>query len=151
MNYGDSRLPDRFWDKCIPEPNSGCWLWTAHLSWNGYGWFSFGYRKACAHRVAYTYLAGEIPAGLDLDHLCRNRCCCNPAHLEPVTRSENLRRGRNGDVIRMRAALITHCPKGHAYDAENTYRHPRNGGRGCLTCRRSASDAYNKRRAHGQV
>jgi len=69
----------------------------------------------------------------------------NPYHLEPVTRSENLRRGINGDILRSRGASITHCPSGHAYDETNTYIRPDKGTRDCLTCRRARSDLFNKR------
>lgn len=71
----------------------GCWEWTAAKAGQGYGYFwkDGGLRRI--HRVVYEELRGPIPSGLDLDHTCRNRACCNPAHLEPVTRTVNLRRG----------------------------------------------------------
>jgi len=85
-------LLDRFQEK-YQVNEAGCWVWTATGVANGYGTIDVDGRHALAHRVAYELFVGEIPAGLDLDHLCRNRRCVNPAHLEPVTRSENLRRG----------------------------------------------------------
>jgi hypothetical protein len=75
---------------------SGCWIFTGALSTSGYGRVGRGARAeglAQTHRVTYEHLVGPIPEGLDIDHLCRVRACCNPAHLEPVTRRENCLRG----------------------------------------------------------
>jgi hypothetical protein len=84
----------RFWDKV--ERASGCWPWRSSKS-DGYGVYSVrckGLRRNYgAHRLAYRLLVGAIPTGLNLDHLCRNRACCNPQHMEPVTMAENIRRG----------------------------------------------------------
>lgn len=87
---------------------------------------------AHAHRVAYELVIGAVPDGLHLDHLCRNRWCCNPVHCEPVTIGENLRRGAGPTGINRRK---THCVKGHPFDAENT-RINRDGTRRCLECAR---------------
>ena len=76
-----------------------CWVWTAAERCGGYGTIGRGGRgggTASAHRVAYELWFGAIPAGLDIDHLCRRPACCNPFHLEAVTRSVNLRRGKHG-------------------------------------------------------
>jgi hypothetical protein len=102
--YGDlnrGRVPyhsqeERFWPKV--DKTETCWLWVGAIGTGGYGNFyisSVGrrIRSVRAHRWAYEHLVGSIPDGLDLDHLCRNRACVNPAHLEPVTRRVNLRRG----------------------------------------------------------
>lgn len=115
-----------------------CWEWTASCSQYGYGQFTTGtrrsgYRTVATHRYAYKLLVGPIPAGLDLDHKCRNRRCCNPAHLEPVTRLVNLLRG---ETFIARNAAVTHCPQGHPYDEANTYTNPNSGNRKCRACNR---------------
>ena len=89
----------RFWAKAIPEPNSGCWLWTGARDPKGYGLCRFPLGDAVilqrAHRVVYQIERGAIPVGLEIDHLCRNPSCVNPDHLEPVTRRENTLRGNS--------------------------------------------------------
>jgi hypothetical protein len=80
--------PKRFWSKV--QQHGDCWTWAAYTMPNGYGHFD----KQYAHRWAYEYMVGEIPAGLELDHLCRRRNCVNPFHLDPVTHAENHRRRR---------------------------------------------------------
>jgi hypothetical protein len=132
VNWGDPRLPDRFWDKVAPCPVSGCWLWLGALSDNGYGVFAKTKREIRkAHRVAFEALVGAVPAGLDLDHRCRVRCCSNPAHLDPVTRAENLRRS---PITAHSRKFATHCKRGHEFTPENT------GGLGraryCRACER---------------
>lgn len=87
---------DAMFSMVSPEPNSGCWLWTGNLSDNGYGVVEVRDRRRRAHRVAYELVHGPIPSGLEPDHLCRVRCCINPAHLEPVTRQLNTLRGLRG-------------------------------------------------------
>ena len=82
---------DRFHTKYVVDGSTGCWVWQAETT-NGYGRFKASKKKHRAHRWAYISLVGPIPANLDLDHLCRNRSCVNPKHLEPVTRRENLLR-----------------------------------------------------------
>lgn len=99
---------DRLMAKVEQQPD-GCWIYTGAIQPNGYGYFHLDGRMRYAHRVAYQLLVGPIPTGLDLDHLCRVRACCNPAHLEPVTRRENLLRG---DTLTRAHAERRHC--GHA-------------------------------------
>lgn len=110
-----------FWSKVAVDVETGCWEWTAAKAKNGYAQFHFDQQTGYAHRFAYVTLVGPIPDGLDIDHLCRNRGCVNPAHLEPVTRSVNLRRGDGPRCARERAARITHCPQGHSYTGDNLY------------------------------
>jgi hypothetical protein len=130
---------DRLFSKVERTPD-GCWLWTGALKVNGYAQLQVGGRtgkRLYAHRVAYELLVGPIPDGLQLDHLCRVRHCVNPAHLEPVTARENVRRGE--------PAQRTHCPKGHEYTAENTF--VKTGGwRECRTCYRARNRAYYRRK-----
>lgn len=127
-----------FWAKV--DKTKGCWLWTAAKTWNGYGVFrlspsSSGQRRmAYAHRWAYEHLVGPIPNGLTLDHLCMERACVNPAHLEPITNAENNRRGNS---LSARNARKTHCVNGHEFTDQNTYRRP-DGDRDCRTCRSEA-------------
>jgi hypothetical protein len=104
---------------------ASCWEWHGAKR-TGYGLVHFEGRVQSVHRLSYEALVGPIPAGLQLDHLCRNRACYNPAHLEPVTNRENKRRG---------TALVTSCPQGHEYSEENTYVH--NSHRFCRTCSRN--------------
>lgn len=96
--------------------SDGCWTWTG-ASRNGYGKLHFRGRMQEAHRVSYTLHVGEVPDGLHIDHLCRNRGCVNPAHLEPVTQFENNMRC---DCASTRNARKTHCKRGHEFTKENT-------------------------------
>lgn len=137
----------RFERYFIPEPNSGCWLWTGALSSNGYGSFYNGERMVSAHSFAFKCHVGPVPDGLELDHLCRTRCCVNPAHLEPVTRRENTKRGTAGHHMRGK----THCSKGHPLDEVNTYWRS-NGNRSCRICERLKRRRHRRaRRAHEPI
>ena len=115
---------ERFWakvDKDGPLPTwapflGPCWLWTASVTGPGYGKFYVDGRLTPSHRWSYEQMVGPIPAGLVLDHLCRVRRCCNPAHLEPVTHRENLMRGAS---FVEENALKTACPKGHPLTGRN--------------------------------
>lgn len=104
-------------DKIIPEPNTGCWLWTAFCMDNGYGQFTFGGKHYLAHRASYTHFNGVIPEEKQIDHICKVRCCVNPDHLEAVTCRENLLRG---ETVTAHHATKNACDNGHPYTAENT-------------------------------
>lgn len=138
-----------FWTKFAKAGANECWPWLAGLNAYGYGVFNAGHRgKVMAHRYAYEVLVGPIPHGLDLDHLCRNRRCVNPAHLEPVTRRVNVLRGES---VSARNAVATHCPRGHEFTTDNTGRYVRRTGRSiryCRACNRlKASRVYHAKRA----
>jgi hypothetical protein len=131
---------ERFWEKVVISGEDECWEWTAGTNGNGYGTFAIVPKSAIrvgkrdyAHRISYRLAHGEIGDGLEIDHLCRNRGCVNPAHLEAVTRKVNQHRGES---FGGRNARKTHCPKGHPYDSTNTYLHAGTGYRQCLVCRR---------------
>lgn len=130
----DAKQWARFEAKFAVEPNTGCWLWTAGLDSHGYGQFGITNRRgghlSRSHRVIYEHFKGPIPDGLHLDHLCRQRCCVNPDHLEPVTNRENCLRG---DTVPAAHAAKTHCKNGHAFTPGNTYRTPQ-GHRRCREC-----------------
>jgi hypothetical protein len=129
-------LAERFWPKV--NKTETCWLWTAAKNHLGYGHIQTEVvgQRDMAHRVAWKLLVGPIPDGLELDHLCRTPSCVNPAHLEPVTHKENMRRAPWSAVDFQRAK--THCPQGHEYTPENTYSRPsRLHERACITCRRN--------------
>jgi len=128
MNAAD--VPERWIKLAVRSGN--CWRWQGLMRPDGYG----KHAGRQAHRVVYENLVGPIPEGLELDHLCRNKSCVNPDHLEPVTREENARR---------RWATYTHCKNGHAYTAANTYIMP-SGFRDCRTCIRDRVAKYRARR-----
>lgn len=128
--------PDYFMEKIIDrvavEP-TGCWSWGGWHDRDGYGHVSnrsLGWQGRM-HRVMYEWYHGSIGSG-PLDHLCRNRGCCNPTHLEPVTHRENILRGVG---LAAANAVKTHCVHGHEFTPANTYhRHRHGGGRICKTC-----------------
>lgn len=134
----------KLWGRVELVDNNGwdCWKWTGGLKDNGYSNVYLGNRRQMSgHRLSYQLMIGDIPDGLDLDHLCRLRSCINPYHLEPVTRRVNTLRSPIG--IAASKAAQTECIHGHAFTAENTIRN-RNGTRKCRRCH-NAIDA--RRRA----
>ncbi len=121
---------ERFTAKFDVRPGGDCWWWTAGQVGNGYGRFSTGGLDIRAHRWAFEHWRGPIPAGLQIDHLCRNRLCVKPPHMEVVTNRVNVLRGVGPTA---RNARKTHCPQGHSYSGDNVYIYP-DGGRSCRQC-----------------
>lgn len=121
-----------FWLKVDKSPeHGGCWLWTAAVNEKGYGLYHRRRVKIYrAHRWAWFFVKGElVPDDMTLDHICRNKRCVNPAHLEVVTAVENTRR-----AIPDRYVRITHCRQGHQLSGDNVLWRGRT--RHCRTCRR---------------
>ncbi|MFB8182631.1 HNH endonuclease signature motif containing protein [Streptomyces sp. NPDC055966] len=152
----DQTPQERFWSRVdkngpIPEhcPELGpCWVWTGGLA-EGYGAFWLDGRQERAHIVAYTWAKGEIAEGHERDHLCRNRACVRPDHLEAVEHWTNVARGISPHGVN---AAKTHCNQGHPFDTANTYINPK-GARVCRACARARHDrwAAKKRAAKKQL
>lgn len=139
---------ERVWPRVDKDGPGGCWLWTGPLQPKGYARvMQTGGAAIMVHRFVYELLVGPVPDGLQLDHLCRVRHCCNPAHLEPVTNAENQHRGMAPPGLHFRA---THCKRGHEFTEENTYRRPSKADvRECLICLRERNNRYQKARKRG--
>lgn len=141
--------PCRFWRKVDKAGPNGCWTWTAACNENGYGQFNLstaepiraGARtsRVMAYRYAYELLIGPIPGKMQIDHLCRNRGCVNPEHLEPVTARVNVLRG---DTFVAAQAAQTHCLRGHEFTPENTWTARGTRKRNCRTCHRERARIY---------
>lgn len=138
----------------VPTDPDACWLWTGSVMRHGYGWFYFRSRSDAAHRAAYELFRGPIPAGMHLDHTCHtndpdcaggfsclHRRCVNPAHLEPVSKRENDRRGQSPMA---KEARLSHCKHGHPLSGENLRPVPNRppGWRECEVC-------YQRRKTEG--
>ena len=137
-------IADRIRSSSSVDPATGCWVWNKYKNKEGYG--QIGFRSGGknqvhpAHRISYTYLVGPIPPGLQIDHLCRNKSCVNPEHLEPVTQQENIRRRPlSGPQGR------TDCPYGHANQVFD-----KRGLRRCKTCAVIANRKWKAKRKLNQ-
>jgi hypothetical protein len=142
-------IQSRIQDRVVVEDrgfSSACWVSTVTPNRDGYTQTTFRGRSWITHRLAYTVFIGPIPDGLQLDHLCRVRACCNPEHLEPVTNKVNNHRGES---LNAQSARKTHCDHGHEYTEANTYRSQTTGYRNCRECRRNQSRMRSRNRYGG--
>lgn len=132
-HLSDSLIKARIWARCVPD--GACWRWQGHKNTKGYGEATFNKKRAAVHRWICILTIGPIPSGMLVCHTCDVRDCCTPTHLFLGTEQDNNRdcaaKGRHHNTVK------THCPKGHPYDAENTY--VKNGLRNCRTCHRERS------------
>lgn len=108
---------EKFWKRVAIKGTGECWNWLGYKNHKGYGYFRNNGKSYFSHRVAYELLIGKIPRGLFIDHLCRNRACQNPRHMEPVSRKENTMRGMNFAAMNARK---TQCLIGHQFNEANT-------------------------------
>lgn len=131
-------LWDRFESKVLPEPNTGCWLWVGPHVGGGYGALWVNGHNRVAHRLLFEKINGPVPVGLELDHLCRVRCCVNPKHLEAVPRKVNLGRGLHRNRVKLT------CLRGHPFDTVK-----RQGQRRCSVCHAQANNRYYHRKQKG--
>lgn len=133
------KLNNRFWSK-VKKPDI-CWDWTACTFPDGYGLFRLNGKNKLAHRLSYEQFKGEIPKELQIDHLCRNRKCVNPDHLEAVTSRENNMRGIGAAAVNSKK---THCVRGHEFTVQNTIIKIRKYGqtRECRICHNVKNNKY---------
>lgn len=149
FSFGDNRLPVRFWDKLRVNQATGCWEWMAARKPAGYGGWWYKGKQSSTHRDAYTELVGPIPPGLYLDHICRNRPCCNPAHLRTVSpRVNSIENSVSPPAINY---AKTHCDNGHPYPDVPLTEAGKSGHRfrRCGECRRQKNSRPKAVTTHG--
>lgn len=127
---------ERLFANTLPEPNSGCWLWTGSYNQFGYGRANLNGQRVVAHKASFILHRGPVPDGMELDHICRVRLCVNPSHLEPVTKLVNVRRGMSGIHHAEKQRAKQECPKGHPYSGTNLFTRRKTGYRECRECMR---------------
>ena len=131
----------RFEDKYVIDSDTGCWVWLAGKSTDGYGRFYYKGKTRNAHRVAYSLYVGTIDDDLVIDHVCRNKACVNPSHLRAVSQRQNVLENSVGEAAKN--INKTHCKHGHEFTPENTY--DNHGGRGCITCLEEYRKEYRRK------
>jgi HNH endonuclease len=132
--FTTQNIHDRLMSLVELVTESGCWIWMSSCHPKGYGMIWFNGMGRTAHRVSYENFVGPIPNGMTIDHLCRVRCCINPAHLEAVSNRTNVLRGIGVTAVNHRK---THCVRGHEFSEENTYHQGGNiRWRQCRACER---------------
>lgn len=148
----DEDLRRRVLSRIVITPTR-CWQWVSTLNEDGYGKVVVAWRtngqpvRRLVHRVMYELDVDPIPSGLEIDHLCRNHGCCNPRHLEPVTRKENVNRGVVPAMMKAKAMNQTHCKRGHLYvETNKVITNRKTGAKTCRTCR----NEYKRSKYHEQ-
>lgn len=133
--------PHPFWKRVERRSRDECWPWLGTMMSNGYGELTLRQSRWVAHRLSFTLMRGDIPPGMTIDHLCRNRRCVNPHHLELVTLQENVLRGIGPTAVNARK---TTCVRGHQFDGAcrthgKIYRY-------CKTCHREKMRRLNRQK-----
>jgi len=134
-------IKNRLFNLSYPEPNTGCYIWGGATYLNGYGILTINKKCLSAHRVSYYVHKGNIGYGLVVDHLCNNKLCINPEHLQATTQKKNVLRGNSGSA---KNSIKTHCYKGHEFTKENTRINNR-GSRDCIICHKDKKKRYYKK------